>query len=166
MRLSRPSAICGIAGLALFVAGFFLPAVRFPPDPRPEAHWGPGTTSHEFLGYECAEITVVGSATFFEHPKAEAIPALLSGWINPLVLLYLVACSAKLLNRTRPFIAGAIVACCLAMWVQLATQHVTLLVGHYFWIAGITLLLFTPLVNYRTQRKRFGSLNGIKSSSY
>jgi len=115
--------------------------------------------SHEFPGYVCAEITLVASANFFEHPKAEAILAVLSGWINPLVLLYLVACSANRLNRTRPFIAGAIVACCLAMWVQLATEHVALLVGHYFWIAGIALLLFTPLVNHHSQR------NGSKAES-
>ena len=164
MRLSA-SAICGIAGLALFVAGFFLPAVRFPPDPRPEAHWGPGTMSHEFPGYVCAEITLVGSATFFEHPKAKSIPTVLIGWINPLVLLYLVACSANRLHRTRPFIAGAIVACCLAMWVQLATEHVALLVGHYSWIAGIALLLFTPLVGHHPQRNA-SKAKSVESSSH
>jgi hypothetical protein len=152
MRLSWASAISAIIGLILFVTGFFLPAVRFPPDSRPEAHWGPGTMSHEFTGYECAEVTLLSLATFFEHPKAEAIPAVLSGWINPLVLLYLVACSLKRLNRTRPFIASAIVVCCIAMWVQLATGHVALLVGHYFWIAGIALLLCTPLISHRSQR--------------
>jgi hypothetical protein len=99
----------------------------------------------------CAEITLVGSATFFEHPKVEAIPAVVTGWINPLVPLYLVACSVSRLNWSRPFIACAIVACCLAMWFQLATEHVALLVGHYSWIAGIALLLFTPLVNHRSR---------------
>ena len=158
MWLSRTSAFCGIVGLALFVAGFFLPAIRFPPDPRPEANWGPGTTSHEFLGYECAEITLAGSATFFEHPKAEAIPTVVSGWINPLVLLYLVSCALKRLNRTRPFIASAIVVCCVAMWVQLATEHAALLVGHYIWIAGIVLLLLTPVVDYRSGDKLGGRL--------
>jgi hypothetical protein len=165
MQLSRASAICGIVGLTLFVAGFFLPAVRFPPDPRPEAHWGPGTTSHEFPGYVCAEITLLGSATFFEHPKAEAIPAVVSGWINPLVLLYLVACLAKCLNRTRLFVAVAIAACCLAMWIQLATEHVALLVGHYFWIAGIASLLFAPLVNRRSQRND-SKAESVQSSSH
>jgi hypothetical protein len=152
MRLSPASTISGIVGLILFAAGFFLPAVRFPPDPRPEAQWGPGTMSHEFIGYECAEVTLVSSAAIFEHPKVEAIPAVLSGWINPLVLLYPVACSVKRLDRSRPFIAGAIVACCFAMWVQFAAEHVTLLVGHYFWIGGIALLLLTPLMNQRSQR--------------
>jgi hypothetical protein len=114
----------------------------------------------------CAEITLLASGTFFEHPKAEAIPAVLIGWINPLVLLYLVACSAKRLNQTRPFIAGAIAACCLAMWVQLATEHVALLAGHYFWIAGIASLLFTPLINHRSQRNASTAESGQSFSRW
>lgn len=152
MRLLRPSAICGILGLALFVAGFFLPAVRFPPDPRPEAQWGPGVMNHEFPGYLCAEITLVGIASFVRRPTAETTLTALTGLINPLVMLYLVTYSVKRLNRARPWIAGAIVGCCLAMWVQLAAEHVTLLVGHCLWIAGIAVLLFSPLVNQHLQR--------------
>ena len=165
MRLSRPSAICRIVGLALFVAGFFLPAVRFPPDPRPEAHWGPGTMSHEFPGYVCAEITLIGAVGFFRHPSVETVLTALIGWINPLVLLYLLSCAANRLDRTRPFIAGAIVVCCLAMWIQLAAEHVALLVGHYFWIAGIALLLFTPLVNHHSQRNA-SKAESVQSSSH
>ena len=112
---------------------------------------GPGLMSHEFSGYMCAEITL-GEASFFRHPTAETTLTALIGWINPLVLLYLVACSVKRLNRARPLIAVAIVGCCLAMWVQLAAEHVTLLVGHYLWIAGIALLLFSPVVNRQLQR--------------
>ena len=113
----------------------------------------------------CAEITLVGSATFLEHPKAEAILAVVTSWINPLVLLYLVAGSVSRLNRSRPFIACAIVACCLAMWVQLATEHVALLVGHYFWIAGIALLLFTPLVSDRSHQNA-PKAQPVESSPY
>jgi hypothetical protein len=115
--------------------------------------------SHEFQGYECAEITLVGAATFFLHPNADAIPTALIGWINPLVLLYFLSCAANRLNRTRLFIAGAIVVCCLAMWIQLAADYVTLLVGHYLWIAGIALVLSTPLVNHYLQR------NALKAES-
>lgn len=164
MRLLRPSAICWILGLALFVAGFFLPAVRFPPDPRPEAQWGPGVMNHEFPGYVCAEITLIGVASFFRRPTAETTLAALIGWINPLVLLYLVACSVKRLHGARPLIAGAIVGCCLAMWVQLAAEHVTLLLGHYLWIAGIVALLFSPLVNQQLQRNA-SIAESVQSSS-
>lgn len=143
----RASTICRTLGLGLFIAGFFLPAVRFPPDPRPEAHWGPGAMSHEFAGYECAEVTLAGVAAFFRHPNAEAIPVALTGWINPLLLLYLLSCAARRLNRVRPFLAGAIVVCCLAMWIELAAEHVALLAGHYLWIAGIVLILTAPLAN-------------------
>jgi hypothetical protein len=148
MRLWRPSAICGIVGLALFISGFFLPAVRFPPDPRPEGRWGPGSSSHDFEGWECAEVTLVAAANFFQNPNAKAVPVALIGWINPLVLFYLLSGVVKRLSRTRPFIAGAIGVCCVAMWIQLAADHVTLLPGHYLWIAGIALVLSAPLASH------------------
>lgn len=147
MRLFRAPAICALVGLGLFVAGFFLPAVRFPPDPRPEGRWGPGAVSHEFEGWECAEVTLYGSIRFLQDPNAGVIPAVLSGWINPLVLFYLLACGAKRLNRTRPFIAAAIAVCCVAMWFKLASEHVTLLIGHYLWIAGTILIACVPLAS-------------------
>ncbi len=146
MRLMRLSAICGILGLGLFVTGFFPMAVRFPPETQPEAQWGPGLTSHEYPGYVCAEISLFATAIFFRHPSVKAIPIALIGWLNPLVLFYLLACFAKKLDRARPFIAAAIVVCCLAMWIQLAADHAVLLVGHYLWIAGIALVLAAPLV--------------------
>src|SRR5277367_4177239 len=98
MRLSRPFSICLIVGLGLGIAGFFLPAVRFPPDPRPEAQWGPGAVSHDFPGWVCAEVTLFAAANFFLKPKPEAVLVALSGWINPLLLFYLLACAVKRLH--------------------------------------------------------------------
>jgi FtsH-binding integral membrane protein len=155
MRLSRPAAIFGILGISLFIAGFFLPAVRFPPATQPEAQWGPGLMSHEYPGYVCAEITLMGAASFFRHPSVKAISVALIGWINPLVLLYLVSRAARRLNRARVFIAGAIVVCCLAMWIQLAADHVALLIGHYVWIGGIALLLAAPFADRFQPRDAF-----------
>lgn len=152
MRLARLPAICGILGLALFIAGFFPTAVRFPPETQPQAQWGPGLTSHEYPGYVCAELTLFATAIFFRHPSVKAIPIALIGWINPLVLFYLFSYFVKKLNRARPFIAAAIVVCCLAMWIQLAGDRAVLLVGHYLWIAGIALILAAPLAN-RLQRR-------------
>jgi hypothetical protein len=163
MRLSRLSAICGIIGLGLFIAGFFLPAVRFPPDPQPEGRWGPGSTSHDFPGWVCAEVTLDATASFLRKPNAEVIPAVLSGWINPLLLLYLLSCAVKRLNRTRPSIAGAIAVCCVTMWIQLALDHVALLLGHYLWIAGIALVLSAPLASHLGTRKDPGENTGVAS---
>jgi hypothetical protein len=143
----RPPAICAIAGLGLCIAGFFLPAVRFPPDPRPEARWGPGAVSREFQGYECAAVTLVGTANFVQHPSLMAVPIVFIGWINPLLLLYLLAGAVKKLGAARPFLAGTILVGCVAMWILLAEDHVTLLAGHYLWIAGIVLILSAPLTN-------------------
>jgi hypothetical protein len=162
--MAADAALAGICDLrncrlCAFISGFFLPAVRFPPDPRPESRWGPGAMSHEYHGWECAEVTLYGDAVFFGRPNLEAVPVALSGWINPLVLFYLLSCAVKRLRRTRSFIAGAIAVSCIAMWIQLAEDHVTLLRGHYLWIAGIALILSAPLVsrlgarnNYRTMR--------------
>jgi hypothetical protein len=112
---------------------------------------GPGTMSHEFPGYLCAEITLIGTGNVFRHASVEIILTALIGWINPLVLLYLLSGARNGLDRTRPFIAGAIVVCCLAMWIRLGTEHVVLLDGPLLWIAGIALLLLTPLVNRHSQ---------------
>jgi hypothetical protein len=148
----RRSVICALVGLVLYIAGFFLPAVRFPPDPRPEAQWGPGLVSHEFPGYICAGVTLLGAAAFFRHPDAAGIPTALIGWINPLVLLYLFFSISKKLHRTRPFLAGIIAVACLVMWIQLSREHVTLLPGHYLWIAGIALILSAPLADQLSAR--------------
>ena len=95
----------------------------------------------------CAEITFFAAASFFRHPSVKAIPIALIGFINPLVLFYLLACVTKKLNPARLFIAVALVVCCAAMWIQLAQDHAALLVGHYLWIAGIALILAAPLAN-------------------
>lgn len=112
--------------------------------------------SHEYQGWECAEITLFGAAVFFQRPNLEVIPTVLSGWINPLLLFYLLACAVKRLHRIRPFIAGTIAVCCVAMWIQLAADHVALLSGHYLWIAGIALILSAPLASQLGARKNHG----------
>src|SRR5664279_2128357 len=79
---------------------------------------------HEHLR-ECAEVTLAGTAAFLRNPNAEVIPVVLSGWINPPLLFYLLSCVVKRLNRTRPFIAGAmlcVVSQCGFSWRQ-TTSH-------------------------------------------
>lgn len=146
-----------IGGLGLFVAAFFLPAVREPPATGPAA-WGPGLQSHDFDGWECAVVSswiTVRAIKYGVHPKTEtsdpsapAYAALvaLSGWVNPLVLLYLASCAWRKFNRIRPFLAGLIFLCLIAAWIVLAKEHFKLLIGHYLWLAGILVILVAPFV--------------------
>jgi hypothetical protein len=137
MRFLRPASICLIVGVGLFVAGFFLPAVRFPPDPPTGAQWNPGPYIHDVEGWLCAEASLMASADLLHGPQVQALNLALSGWINPLAVLYLLAWAVKGFRRVRPWIAASVVVCCVAMWIGLRAEHVTLLIGHYLWIAGI-----------------------------
>lgn len=154
-RFFRP--IFWAAGLILFVAAFFLPAVRMPPSTEPSA-WGPGTGSTDFLGWECAEITPIFTVRLLQfviepqrRPRdARVWPELpllaISGWVNPLLLFYLLSCVVRKLLRCRRFLAGLIVLALIATWIFLAREHFTLLLGHYLWVMGIVLTLAAPLV--------------------
>ena len=150
-RFSRP--VLWTTGLVLFVAAFFLPAVRMPPST------GPGTGGADFDGWECAEIVTpiftlrilqfaVQRRRFPQDPPAwPDLPLLaLSGWINPLLLFYLLSCAVRKLRRCRRFLAGFIIVGLIATWFVLARAHFTPLVGHYLWVVGILFMLATPLV--------------------
>jgi hypothetical protein len=70
-----------IVGFLVYVAAFFLPAVR-------EAATG-ADTPDVLQGSRCAWITLVNS---FSHElwHSQNFLAILSGWINPLLVLYLI----------------------------------------------------------------------------
>ena len=130
-RFFRP--IFWAAGLILFVAAFFLPAVRMPPSTGPSA-WGPGTRSTDFLGWECAEITPIFTVRLLQfviepqrRPQdARVWPELpllaISGWVNPLLLFYLLSCVVRKLLRYRRFLAGLIVLALIATWIEANMQ--------------------------------------------
>jgi hypothetical protein len=145
------------AGLILFVAAFFLPAVRMPPSTGPSG-WGPGTRSTDFPGWECAAITPIFTVRLLQsviEPQrspqdAPVWPELLllaiSGWVNPLLLFYLLSCVVRKLRGCRRYLAGLIVLALIATWIFLAREHFTPLLGHYLWVMGIALTVAVPLV--------------------
>lgn len=145
-----------IAGMILFAAAFFLPAVRQLPATGPAA-WGAGLQSRDFSGWECALITswlTVQAVEYRIHPRNEApdsssplaiAPPIMSGWVNPLVLAYLVSSGTGKLHRLRTFLAGVIVLCLIATWTFLWKEHFTLLIGHYLWVGGIIMMFDAPL---------------------
>lgn len=137
-----------IAGLALFVAAFFLPAVR-------NGEAGPG--SGPILGWVCAMFAGAASASI-AHPVsawqgkdlAGALCLMLSGWVNPLVLIYLLLSLWSKLVRARRIVAVAILICLVAAWVFFAKAPMVPLIGHFLWVGGALLILFGEVVPRRT----------------
>jgi len=74
------------------------------------------------------------------HDVANMLPAEMSGLINPLILLYLVA-----RPRWRRGFALAILTCMVATWICLALWRFIPLAGHILWIVGILLILSREL---------------------
>ncbi len=155
---SRP--ILWAAGLTLFLTAFFLPAVRMPPSTAPGG-WGPSSRSEDLPGWECAEVTPIFTVRLLQFaiggqhfpqdaPIWPELPLLaISGWVNPLLLLYLLSGLARKFSKFRELLASFVVLAVSATWIFLAREHFKLLLGHYLWIFGIALTLAAPFVGRR-----------------
>ena len=124
--------IVRILGYFVFLAAFFLPAVREP--------------GHQdtFKGSFCAWITLINT---FNREFWHSINflAILSGWINPLMLLYVAFLFSRRLRAARRVIATLIVLFIAATWVFFGQAHLAPLAGHFAWIAGIGMILLGEL---------------------
>ena len=131
--VSRAVLISRILGFFVYLAAFFLPAVR-------EVSTPGGDAPDVFLGSRCAWMTLVNT---FSHEiwHSKYFLAVLSGWINPLLLLYLFLLLFPKLFWPRRILAGAIVAFIAGTWVLFAIIPLVPLIGHVLWIAGILLIL-------------------------
>jgi hypothetical protein len=131
---AKPRAILigQILGCCIFVAAFFLPAVR---------DAGPLTdSSNIFKGWECAKIA---TTAMFQKDTYESsgFLAVMSGWINPMILAYLGFSFAAKFSKVRRILAVAILSCMLATWIFFAVEHLVPMVGHFLWIAGALTIL-------------------------
>jgi hypothetical protein len=66
---------------------------------------------------------------------------ILSGWVNPLVLLYLFFCIWRKFVRTRRVLAVAILICFVATWIFFVKAPMVPLIGHFLWVAGGLMIL-------------------------
>jgi hypothetical protein len=129
-------------GLCVFVAAFFLPAAR-------DAHTVTVPGSGQMTGWMCAVVAGSASAGILHlfgpgwqgKDVAGAISLILSGWVNPLVLLYLVFSIWKRFVRIRRSLALAILICIAATWYFLYQAPMVPLIGHFLWVAGALLIL-------------------------
>jgi hypothetical protein len=126
-----------IVGFCIFVAAFFLPACR--------EVAAPGTNPDVYKGWFCAWVTLINSFNL-EIWHSKSFLAILSGWINPLVLLYLVFLLWRKLVWPRRIVAGAIVLFMIATWIYFALASMAPLIGHVMWIAGALMILSGEVV--------------------
>jgi len=140
MSLSKGSAtarwavlIARLVGFCVYVWAFFLPACRQVAAPG-------GDAPEVYRGYICAGITLVNSFSR-EMWHSKEFLAILSGWINPLLLLYLVFLLFPRFFWPRRIVAVAILAFMAGTWVFFDLYPMVPLVGHVLWIAGILLIL-------------------------
>ena len=133
--------IVRLVGIAIFVVAFFLPAVR-------GAETGPG--SGPYIGWTCAVVAISASAgiphlftagAMHDKETLGALCIILSGWINPLVGLYLLFSIWKKLVVVRRVVAVAMLVGMVATWVFFVKAPMYPLIGHYLWIGGILIVL-------------------------
>jgi hypothetical protein len=65
----------------------------------------------------------------------------MSGWINPLIVLVLLASFSRRLLMARRVMGVVVLVCMAATWTFFAQQKLVPLLGHFLWIAGALLIL-------------------------
>jgi hypothetical protein len=128
----RTILICRMLGLCIFIAAFFLPACR---DAGPV-----NAFTNTFKGWECARITFTAA---FQKDSYESwnFLAVMSGWINPLILVYLPFSFITRFTKVRRSLAVAVLVCMAATWTFFIVAHIVPLIGHFMWIAGALMIL-------------------------
>ncbi len=117
-----------ILGYLVFLAAFFLPAVRQPGN------------DDTFRGSFCAWITLINTFNRDVWHSKDFL-AILSGWINPLMLLYVASLFSRRLSLFRHIVAVLVVLFILGTWVYFYLEPLAPLIGHVLWIVGILLIL-------------------------
>jgi hypothetical protein len=125
-----------IAGYFVFLAAFFLPAVR------------QAGSSESFKGYFCAWITLINTLNRGMWRSKDFL-AILSGWINPLMLIYVASLFSRKLAGLRRVIAVVVLLFILGTWIYFYLQPLIPLIGHALWIAGILMILANELTRRR-----------------
>lgn len=131
--------ILRFAGIVVFVAAFFLPAVK---------NAGSDAGSGPVIGWVCALMAGAATAGIF-HPDAawhskDAVSSfclILSGWVNPLIVIYLLFCLWRKFVLTRRILAAMVLVCFVATWIFIAKAPMVPLIGHFLWVAGALMIL-------------------------
>jgi small-conductance mechanosensitive channel len=122
-----------VLGLCIYAVAFFLPAVS-------EVAVPGGDAPTVLKGSRCAWITVVNSLNPQIWHSKYAL-AILSGWINPLLVLYLLLLIFPVLVWPRRIVAGAMVAFLIGTWVFFYIYPLVPQSGHILWAVGVLMVL-------------------------
>lgn len=137
----RRNWILVLLGFAIFVAAFFLPAIK---------EVSASANDKGIIGYKCALLALElpwGSdgAKILHDTPGMYFSILISGWINPAFLIVLVLVLIRPASRVfwalRVLVALMFVAC----WIVFGQIHFRAQIGYYLWMAGILLALFSPM---------------------
>ncbi len=125
-----------LIGFLMAAVAFALPAVKGPGGSGPYSGWLCAVTAASATGGMIKE----GGLS----PGSDSVGSLclvLSGWVNPQVVIYLLFLISPRWVVARRVVAGAIVLCLIATWNFLAIAPMVPLVGHFLWVGGIFLIL-------------------------
>ena len=114
-----------LAGLCVFGASFFLPAVNA------------GGQAGRLKGWVCAWFALFHGLSW-DPLSLLLVPA---GLVNPLIVLYAALRVSGIAVRFHRPLAVSAVVCVAASWAFLALTHAAILIGHVAWVAGILLIV-------------------------
>jgi hypothetical protein len=139
---SRNVRYAQVLGGILFIVSFLLPAVLL----KDDGGWG---DRGPFSGFRCAISSLpilIGTLANLLNPSMnprdvlDLLLFLLSAFINPSILFYLVS------NRKfQRIIAIIILACMVSSWIGAILTGTKLLIGYFAWIIGVLLILAPEL---------------------
>lgn len=130
-----------VVGFGVFVLAFLLPAVR------DKAGVGAVLSSPTaYKGWFCAFVTLMNTFSRDVWTSPGGFLAILSGWINPLIVIYLILLIRKNYVWPRRTVALAVIAFMAATWIYFAVAAMVPLIGHVLWIAGALMILSGEIV--------------------
>jgi hypothetical protein len=130
---SRTIVVARLFGYFIFFVAFFLPACR----QAGSDSFGAGDT---LKGYDCAWITIINTLNIAVW-KSKAALTILSGWINPLMLIYVASLFSRKLRVVRRIITILVLLFVVLTWIYFYLAPMIPLIGHVLWVAGILLIL-------------------------
>lgn len=137
-----------LLGLALFVASFFLIAVR--------NAGGAGSSGGE--GYKCALLALTvpwghDGWNMLHSDPVSYFAVLLSGWINPLFLITLLVRWRRPQGRLGWILGAILLLMFPACWVVFAKVQLRPAAGYFLWTGAMVLALFSKAL-VRNSRER------------
>jgi hypothetical protein len=134
--LMKRAKLIRLVGFLMAAVAFALPAVK-----------SAGSGSGPYSGWLCAVTAATATGSLIRSglsPGSDAFGSLclvLSGWVNPLVVIYLLFLLSERFRMARRVTAAAILVCLIATWIFLAMAPMVPLVGHFLWVGGIFMML-------------------------